>query len=40
MTAPWTDVFGRYYNRVRGKPRFVSLLLYLNDEWSDELGGK
>ncbi len=23
---------------MRGKPRFISVLLYLNDEWSDELG--
>ena len=36
--APWTDVFGRYYNRSMGKPRFVSCLLYLNEEWSDDLG--
>jgi len=34
--SPWTDVYGRYPNRSRGKPRFVSCLLYLNDEW-DEL---
>ena len=37
--APWTDVFGRYFNRVRGKPRFVSCLLYLNDEWDDKEWG-
>mmetsp|Transcript_23167 Transcript_23167/g.34491 ORF Transcript_23167/g.34491 Transcript_23167/m.34491 type:complete len:490 (+) Transcript_23167:56-1525(+) len=36
--SPWTDLFGRYFNRVRGKPRFVSCLLYLNDEWDEELG--
>jgi hypothetical protein len=31
--SPWTDVFGRYPNRARGKPRFVSCLVYLNDIW-------
>jgi hypothetical protein len=31
-------VFGRYPNRSRGKPRFVSCLLYLNGEWKDEWG--
>jgi hypothetical protein len=36
--APWTDIYGRYFNRSHGKPRFVSCLLYLNDEWSEELG--
>lgn len=36
--SPWTDVFGRYYNRNAGKPRFVSCLLYLNDEWQDDWG--
>ena len=36
--SPWTDIFGRYINRARGKPRFVSCLLYLNDEWEDEFG--
>jgi hypothetical protein len=36
--SPWTDVFGRYYNRNAGKPRFVSCLLYLNDEWHQDWG--
>jgi hypothetical protein len=36
--SPWSDVFGRYPNRSRGKPRFVSVLLYLNDEWKEEWG--
>jgi hypothetical protein len=36
--SPWADVFGRYPNRSRGKPRFVSCLLYLNDEWEIEWG--
>lgn len=31
--SPWTDVYGRYPNRARGKPRFVSCLIYLNDIW-------
>ena len=38
LSAPWTDLFGRYFNRVRGKPRFVSCLLYLNEDWSEEFG--
>lgn len=37
--SPWTDVFGRYANRARGKPRFVSCLVYLNDEWRAEEWG-
>ena len=36
--SPWTDVYGRYPNRQRGKPRFVSCLVYLNDEWKSEWG--
>jgi hypothetical protein len=36
--SPWSDVFGRYPNRSRGKPRFVSCLLYLNEEWEKEWG--
>ena len=32
--SPWTDIYGRYPNRMVGKPRFVSCLLYLNDEWN------
>lgn len=31
--SPWADVFGRYPNRRRGQPRFVSCLLYLDAEW-------
>ena len=31
--SPWTDVYGRYPNRCPGKPRFVSCLVYLNNEW-------
>lgn len=36
--SPWTDVYGRYYNRSRGKPRFMSCLVYLNDEWDASWG--
>mmetsp|Transcript_58360 Transcript_58360/g.142717 ORF Transcript_58360/g.142717 Transcript_58360/m.142717 type:complete len:566 (-) Transcript_58360:90-1787(-) len=36
--SPWTDIYGRYPNRARGKPRFMSCLLYLNDEWEPEWG--
>ena len=38
-SSPWTDVFGRYPNRMKGKPRFVSCLVYLNDEWNGEEWG-
>jgi len=34
----WTDVYGRYPNRMKEKPRFVSCLVYLNDEWKEEWG--
>jgi len=37
--SPYTDVFGRYPNRMKGKPRFVSCLVYLNDEWNGEEWG-
>ena len=36
--APWTDIYGRYFNRWKGKPRFLSCLVYLNDEWNKEFG--
>lgn len=36
--SPWTDVFGRYPNRAHGKPRFMSCLVYLNNEWNEEWG--
>jgi hypothetical protein len=36
--SPWTDVYGRYPNRLRGKPRFMSCLLYLSDEWDEDWG--
>jgi len=36
--SPWTDIFGRYPNRADGKPRFMSCLLYLNDEWRESWG--
>jgi len=37
--SPWTDIFGQYPNRQAGKPRFVSCLLYLNEEWKGESWG-
>ncbi|GFH18819.1 Fe2OG dioxygenase domain-containing protein, partial [Haematococcus lacustris] len=36
-TSPWVHCYGYYYNREPGRPRFVSMLLYLNDAWPDEL---
>jgi len=36
--SPWSDVFGRYPNRIDGKPRFVSCLLYLNESWEENWG--
>jgi len=36
--SPWTDVYGRYPNRSPGKPRFVSCIVYLNDEWNEHWG--
>ena len=38
-SSPWTDVYGRYPNRAAGKPRFMSCLLYLNDEWDGDKWG-
>jgi hypothetical protein len=37
--SPWTDVYGRYPNRCPGKPRFMSCIVYLNDEWKSEEWG-
>lgn len=37
--SPWTDVYGRYPNRTPGRPRFMSLLVYLNDEWDGPAWG-
>lgn len=36
--SPWTDTYGRYPNRLRGKPRFMSCLIYLCDEWDKQWG--
>ena len=36
--SPWTDIYGRYPNRCRGKPRFMSCLIYLRDWNPDEWG--
>ncbi|KAL7537125.1 hypothetical protein ACHAXR_007604 [Thalassiosira sp. AJA248-18] len=38
-SSPWTDVYGRYPNRAAGKPRFMSCLVYLNDEWDGDKWG-
>jgi len=37
--SPWTDVYGRYPNRLKGKPRFMSCLVYLNDDWNADTWG-
>jgi len=37
--SAWTDTFGRYPNRYNGKPRFMSCLLYLNDDWDSDIYG-
>ena len=37
--SPWTDVYGRYANRATGKPRFISCLIYVNDEWDGSQWG-
>jgi hypothetical protein len=37
--SPWTDVYGRYPNRSPGKPRFMSCLVYLNEEWDGDNWG-
>jgi len=37
--SPWADVFGRYPNRAKGKPRFISCLVYVNDEWDADNHG-
>eukprot|EP00571_Detonula_confervacea_P002027 CAMPEP_0172321154 /NCGR_PEP_ID=MMETSP1058-20130122/42491_1 /TAXON_ID=83371 /ORGANISM="Detonula confervacea, Strain CCMP 353" /LENGTH=522 /DNA_ID=CAMNT_0013036585 /DNA_START=177 /DNA_END=1745 /DNA_ORIENTATION=- len=38
-SSPWTDIYGRYPNRAEGKPRFMSCLIYLNDEWDGDKWG-
>ena len=38
-SSPWTDIYGRYPNRAAGKPRFMSCLLYLNNEWDSKKWG-
>lgn len=37
--SPWTDVYGRYPNRCPGKPRFMSCLIYLADDWNEHEWG-
>ncbi|GFR50258.1 hypothetical protein Agub_g12444 [Astrephomene gubernaculifera] len=34
--SPWVHNFGYYHNRELGRPLFVSVLLYLNDSWSED----
>ena len=36
--SPWTDAFGFHGNRRRGKPRFISCLVYLPAEWEPAWG--
>lgn len=31
--SSWTQEYGNYFNGEPGKPLFVSLVMYLNDEW-------
>jgi hypothetical protein len=38
-SSAWTDVYGRYPNRALGKPRFMSCLVYLNEEWDGDKWG-
>ena len=38
--SPWTDLFGRYPNRLAGAPRFVTALVYLSPEWRDAWGAR
>ena len=37
--SPWADCYGRFPNRTRGKPRFISCLLYINETWDVEAFG-
>lgn len=37
--SPWADVFGRYSNRTKGKPRLISCLVYVNDRWDAKTFG-
>jgi probable phosphoglycerate mutase len=34
--SPWRDAFGAYPNRSRGKPRWITALVYVSREWRDE----
>uniref|UniRef100_A0A7S0WFF4 Fe2OG dioxygenase domain-containing protein n=1 Tax=Chlamydomonas leiostraca TaxID=1034604 RepID=A0A7S0WFF4_9CHLO len=36
-SSPWVHCYGYYYNRQPRRPRFVTLLLYLNEAWGEEL---
>lgn len=34
--CPWVQHYGYYRNREPGKPLFVSMLIYLNEEWPED----
>jgi len=36
-SSKWAQAFGHYVNREKGKPLFVSLILYLNDAWGNDM---
>jgi len=36
--GPFSDFYGRNPNRARGKPRFVSALVYLSPDWPSDFG--
>ena len=38
--SEWTVAHGSYTNRERGKPLFVSVILYLDEAWPDEFGAE
>lgn len=43
LTAPpsaFVDYYGRYGNRKEGKPRFVTMLVYLNEGWEEGWGAR
>jgi len=37
--SPWTDIYGRYPNRAKGKPRLMTALIYLNQQWNTKKWG-
>ena len=38
--GPFSDCYGRYGNRSGEGPRFVSVLVYLNEEWDEAWEGR